>query len=158
MISPTLEALHARVAATDLLDDPAVEDGVVVGRGWLEAAGREVTVIVDPDLDDGDDVDLDALLAGVSRILAIPGGRWEAVLEEIAVEIEEAVGDPSRVREQTDLRTDLEITSVVLLQDATLLSYAAPRQFPDSWIRAQLDDDLAVEEVVVDPVDDESGD
>jgi hypothetical protein len=37
-----------------------------------------------------------------------------------------------------------------VLPDAALLSFIAPRQFPESWIRAQLDAELEIEDVFVD--------
>ena len=59
------------------------------------------------------------------------------IIEEIAQEVEGAVGD-DEVTEPTDLRDDLAIRSVVVFADAVLASFAAPRQFPNGRIRVQL--------------------
>ncbi|WZB73711.1 hypothetical protein WJ972_20245 [Achromobacter insuavis] len=40
------------------------------------------------------------------------------------------------------------------MTDAVLLSFMAPRQFPDSWVRAQLCVDLTLEVVSIDQKDD----
>ncbi len=55
--------------------------------------------------------------------------------------------------EQIDLRDDLEATSVVVFADAVLLAFLAPKQFPDSRILVQLDDDLEVDGVEVRELD-----
>ncbi|WP_218163378.1 hypothetical protein [Nannocystis exedens] len=79
--------------------------------------------------------------------------QWRRIVGAIAEDIEDAVGDRS-VSETTDVRDDPTLRSVVVLTDAFLLSFAAPKQFPDSWIRAQLSEDLVVDDVVVDEKDD----
>lgn len=139
------------IRASGLLDSPALADDIVHGRAHLAAAVADVTVTVDAE---EEDVYVDDLVAGVARILDITEAQWSALIEEIATELEEAVGDEP-VAEPTDLRDDLSIDSIVVLPDATLLMFAAPRQFPDAWIRVQLDEDLAVEDLVVDAKDDE---
>lgn len=151
MPSTSLDALLARIADSGLLDDPTAANGLVYGRASLDAAGTEVTVNVDPELhDDEDELDEDALLEAISGILSISESRWRAVIEEVAVEIEDAVADDEApVIEQTDLRDDLEATSVVVFADAVLLGFLAPRQFPDSRILVQLDEDLEVDGVEV---------
>jgi CRISPR/Cas system CMR subunit Cmr4 (Cas7 group RAMP superfamily) len=77
------------------------------------------------------------LLAAVERVLTISDSSWQGILGEVAEEIEEAVDQD--VSEASDRRDDLALASVVVFHDAVLLSFAAPRQFPDSWIRVQLD-------------------
>jgi hypothetical protein len=151
MPSTSLDALLARIADSGLLDEPTAANGLVYGRASLDAAGTEVTVNVDPELhDDDDELDDDALLEAITRILSVSESRWRAVIEEVAVEIEDAVADDEApVIEQTDLRDDLEATSVVVFADAMLLAFVAPRQFPDSRILVQLDEDLEVDGVEV---------
>lgn len=149
------EALLAAITASGLLDSPAVRDGVVVGRAHLAAAVADIDVTVDPEADEEDlETGPDELVAGVGSILDITEKRWSALVDEIASEIEDAVGDEP-VAEPTDLRADLAIVSAVVVPDATLLTFAAPRQFPDSWIRVQLDDELEVEDLSVDDKDDD---
>ncbi|MFY0539826.1 cytochrome C5 [Nannocystis pusilla] len=110
-------------------------------------------VNVDPELEEQPELDAGALLAGVRRILTITTAQWRQIVDTIAEDIEEAVGD-EEVIETTDLRDDLALRSVVVLPDAVLLSFAAPKQFPDRWIRAQLGEDFEVVEVIVDEKDD----
>ena len=75
--------------------------------------------------------------------------RTTSEIEAVASEIEEAVADDGAIAEQTDLRADIEPKSLVVFADAVLLSLAAPRQFPDSRILVQLDEDLEIENVEV---------
>ena len=150
MPSTPLDSLLARIADSGLLDEPTAENGLVYGRALLDAAGTEVKVNVDPELDDDDDeLDEDAMVEAVTRILSINETRWRAVIEEVAVDIEDAVADDAPVIEQTDLRDDLEATSVVVFADAVLLAFLAPKQFPDSRILVQLDEDLEVDGIEV---------
>ncbi|RKT33614.1 hypothetical protein DEU34_2217 [Microbacterium sp. AG1240] len=153
MTSPSLDALLDRISESGLLDEPVADNGIVRGRASLDAAGSEVAVNVDPELEeedegDGDSPDLDALIDGVTRTLAMSETQWRAVIDAIADEIGEAVADDAVV-EQVDLRDDLEATSVVVFADAVLLRFTARRQFPDSRILVQLDSDLEVETVEV---------
>ncbi|GAA2073185.1 cytochrome C5 [Microbacterium hatanonis] len=153
MTSPSLDALLDRISESGLLDEPVADNGIVRGRASLDAAGLEVTVNVDPELEeedegDSDSPDLDALIGGVTRTLAMSETQWRAVIDAIADEIGEAVADDA-VAEQVDLRDDLEATSVVVFADAVLLRFTARRQFPDSRILVQLDSDLEVETVEV---------
>jgi hypothetical protein len=153
MTSPSLDALLDRISESGLLDEPVADNGIVRGRASLDAAGSEVTVNVDPELEeedegDSDSPDLDALIGGVTRTLAMSETQWRAVIDAIADEIGEAVADDA-VAEQVDLRDDLEATSVVVFADAVLLRFTARRQFPDSRILVQLDSDLEVETVEV---------
>lgn len=149
MTSPVLDALLSRIVDSGLLDEPVAENGLVYGRASIDAAGTAVTVNVDPELEDhGDDVDLDALLEAIARILSVNETTWRAVIDEVVADIEDAVDDEP-VIEQVDLRDDLEATSVVVFADAVLLAFDAPRQFPDSRILVQLDEDLEVSGIEV---------
>jgi hypothetical protein len=139
------------IRTSGLLDSPALEDDSVTGRAHLAAAVADVSVTVDAEEEDVYAADL---VAGVARILDITEPQWSALVDEIATELEDAVGDEP-VAEPTDLRDDLAITSIVVLPDATLLVFAAPRQFPDSWVRVQLDESLEVEDLVVDAKDED---
>lgn len=156
MTSPALDTLLARIVESGLLEDPVAENGLVYGRASIDAAGTVVNVNVDPELDDddehGEDVDHEALIAAVSRILSVGESRWRAVVDEVATDIDDAVDDEP-VIEQIDLRDDLEATSVVVFADAVLLAFLAPKQFPDSRILVQLDEELQVEGVEVRELD-----
>lgn len=148
MTSTTLDALLARIVDSGLLDEPVAENGLIYGRASIDAAGAVVTVNVDPELEDDDEIDQDALVEAVSRILSVNESRWRAVIDEVADDIDDAVDDEP-VIEQIDLRDDLEATSVVVFADAVLLAFDAPKQFPDSRILVQLDDDLEVSGIEV---------
>ncbi len=149
MTSPLLDNLLARIVDSGLLDEPVVENGLIYGRASIDAAGTVVTVNVDPELEDDDDVlDDDALIAAITRILSVNETRWRAVIDEVADDIDEAVDDEP-VIEQVDLRDDLEATSVVVFADAVLLALDAPKQFPDSRILVQLDDELEIANIEV---------
>lgn len=149
MTSPLLDNLLARIVDSGLLDEPVVENGLIYGRASIDAAGTVVTVNVDPELEDDDDVlDDDALIAAITRILSVNETRWRAVIDEVADDIDEAVDDEP-VIEQVDLRDDLEATSVVVFADAVLLAFDAPKQFPDSRILVQLDDELEIANIEV---------
>lgn len=156
MTSPALDALLARIVESGLLEDPIAENGLVYGRASIDAAGTVVNVNIDPELEEddehGEDVDGEALVAAVSRILSVSESRWRAVIDEVANDIDDAVDDEP-VIEQIDLRDDLEATSVVVFADAALLAFLAPKQFPDSRILVQLDEELEVEGVEVRELD-----
>ncbi|MDQ0644900.1 cytochrome C5 [Microbacterium murale] len=153
MTSAVLDLLIVRIVESGLLEDPVAGNGLVYGRASIDAAGTVVNVNVDPELDEhGEDVDPEALIAAVSRILSIGESKWRAVIEEVVTDIEDAVdGEP--VIEQIDLRDDLEATSVVVFADAVLLAFLAPKQFPDSRILVQLDEELEVDGVEVREID-----
>lgn len=149
MASPLLDDLLARIVDSGLLDDPVAENGLVYGRATIDAAGAVVTVNVDPELEDDEEtLDADALLGAITRILSVSESRWRAVIDEVADDIDEAVDDEP-VIEQTDLRDDLEATSAVVFADAVLIAFDAPKQFPDSRILVQLDDELEVASIEV---------
>ncbi|WP_101847772.1 cytochrome C5 [Zhihengliuella sp. ISTPL4] len=146
-----IATLLSRIVESGLLEDPVAENGLVYGRASLEAAGTVVNVNVDPEVEedeDEEDGDPDALVAAVARVLSMSEKRWRAIVEEVAVDIEDAV-DEEPVAEQTDLRDDLEATSVVVFADAVLLAFVAPKQFPESRILVQLDETLEVEGIEV---------
>ena len=146
--------LGDEIAQRGLLAELRADDGIVVGVARMHATGTDVTVNVDPEFDDRSDMDTGVLLAAVERVLAITTARWDQLVNEVAGEIEDAVGD-QQVRETVDLRDDLTLESVVVFHDAILLSFGAPKQFPDSWIRIQLDEEFAVDDVVIDDKDDD---
>lgn len=149
MASSLLDHLLARIVDSGLLDDPVAENGLIYGRATIDAAGAVVTVNVDPELEDDEEtLDDDALLEAITRILSVSETRWRAVIDEVADDIDEAVDDEP-VLEQIDLRDDLEATSVVVFADAVLIAFDAPKQFPDSRILVQLDDDLEVANIEV---------
>lgn len=149
MASSLLDHLLARIVESGLLDDPVAENGLVYGRATIDAAGAEVTVNVDPELEDDEEThDDDALIAAITRILTVSETRWRAVIDEVADDIDDAVDDEP-VLERVDLREDLEATSVVVFADAVLVAFDAPKQFPDSRILVQLDDDLEVANIEV---------
>ncbi|MGR4893243.1 hypothetical protein ACIPPQ_19620 [Sphingopyxis sp. LARHCG72] len=147
-----IEQLRDAIAASAVLTDPQVGDGFVFGKAHLSAANVDVNVNVDPELEDQVDIDADMLIAAIEQVLEMPTEAWRQIVDGIAEEVEDAVGD-QEVIEKTDLRDDLSICSVVIFADAILLSFAAPKQFPDSWIRAQLGVALEVEGVSVDEKD-----
>ncbi|NMM91782.1 cytochrome C5 [Rhodococcus sp. SRB_17] len=147
-----LAALRHALDESGLLADLQDEDGFVVGTAPVPAADAHVNVNVDPEIDEYSDIDTAALLAAVERILCVDVPQWQRIVDAIAAEIEDAVGDQP-VEEKTPLGDDLILRSIVVFRDATLLSLEAPKQFPDSWIRVQLDDDLSVDGVAVDDKD-----
>ncbi len=123
-----LELLLSRIVESGLLEDPVSENGLVYGRASLDAAGTVVNVNVDPELDgdeSAEDMDPDELVAAIARVLSMSEKRWRAIVEEVALDIEDAV-DEEPVVEQVDLRDDLEATSVVVFADAVLLAFVAP--------------------------------
>lgn len=148
--APALEELLALITDSGLIDEPVVNDGLVRGRAPLDAARTVVTVEIDPELEDREpgDLDKDALLEILAGILSVSERRWQAVIDEVVAELEDAVADV-QVIEQTDLRDDLEASSVLVFTDAVLVAFDAPRQFPESRILVQLDDELAVVEIEV---------
>lgn len=144
-----LEVLQRALLDRGVLSGPQIGDGVVRGMAFVDAAGAEVVLIVDPEVDDGDEpADADELVAAAERIVALSEGEWAAIIAAIVAEIEDAVGDEP-VREMTRLDDDLRLHAVVVLSEAVLLAFDAPTQFPDSTIRVQLDADLQVDDLEV---------
>lgn len=154
MATTSLDALADELARRGLLLSPAIEDTFVYGLARVAATGSDAMVNVDPETAERGPFEPAELADRVARLLSLAPEDWRSVVEQIAAEIEEAVGDEP-IAEAADLRDDLALTSIVVFADATLLSFEAPRQFPDSIIRAQLDDDLAVEDLEVDDADEE---
>lgn len=151
-MNAALDDLLHHVTESGLLDDPALRDGTVQGRAQLEAAGVDVVVDLDPEVDAGE-ADPSELVDGLRRILTVSERRWRAIVDEAASDIEDAVGEVE-VTEQRDLRDDMEATAIVVFADAVLVSFVAPKQFPDSRILVQLDDELEVTGVEVADADD----
>lgn len=135
-------------ALSGVLRDPDVEDSFAYGLARLEAAGTDVMVNVDPEVEDRDDVAVEALVARVVAFLAMTPDQWEQVLLDVVAEVEDAVGEQA-IAEPTALHDDLALTSSVVFVDAVLLSFVAPLQFPDAVIRVQLDADLSFEDMDV---------
>ncbi|GIT80728.1 hypothetical protein LLS1_23970 [Leifsonia sp. LS1] len=154
MSTASLDDLKNELAGRGLLTAPQIEDTFVYGQGRFSATGADVMVNVDPEVEERGPFEVDAFADAVRRLLNLTVADWGGIVDAIAGELEAAVGSEP-VEEQTDLRDDLALTSIVVFADATLLSFDAPRQFPDSLIRAQLDPDLAVEDVEVDERDDD---
>lgn len=149
MANLALDALLRRISDSGLLDDPVAEDDIVYGRARLDGAGADVMVNVDPELEEVEEPDSEVLLAAIARVLAMSEAQWTEIVEAVAGEIEDGVADDGPIVEQTDLRAELEPKSVVVFADAVLLSLAAPRQFPDSRVLVQLDEDFEIENVEV---------
>lgn len=149
--------LLAAVLDSALLESPTAHDDLVSGRAHLPAAVADVDVVVDPD---GAEVDPDSLVTGLSDILDITESEWTDLVDEIADELDDEADDATdesdgeTSAEAVDLRDDLTITTLRVLPDAALLTFAAPKRFPDSWIRVQLDADLEIEDLQVDERED----
>lgn len=135
-------------ALSPVLRDPAAEDSFAYGMAHLPAAGTDVMVNVDPELEDRDDVGPEELVERVAAFLAMSPDQWEQVLIDVVAEVEDAVGEQA-IAEPAALHDDLALTSTVVFVDAVLLSFVAPLQFPDGVIRVQLDADLAFEDMDV---------
>ncbi|OXM49699.1 hypothetical protein [Amycolatopsis alba] len=151
---PLVELLRA-IQAGGRLASPEVADDTVVDRARLAPAEVDVLVEIDPDLDETPDTDIMALTARATEILDLPAARWRRIVAAVAEEIEAAVGDASHIQEQADLRDDLTIVSLTVWPDTTLISFHAPRQFPDSRIDVQLDENLEVDDLAVGNKDDD---
>ncbi len=152
MAMTRIERFREMVAESGVLADPQVGEGFVYGKARLPAADADINLNIDPEIDDADNEDA-ALVAATRLFLSIDPTTWRGIVEAIAAEVEEAVGGVS-VLETTDLRDDLRICSAVIFADSVLLSFAAPRQFPGCWIRAQLGEGMEVEDIAVDASDD----
>lgn len=135
-------------ALTPLLQDPTVEGDFVYGMAPLPAAGTDVMVNVDPEIEDRDDVEVASLVDRVRAFLALSGEQWDRLLSDTVSEIEEAAGS-GNLPDPGALRDDLALTSSVVFVDAVLLSFVAPLQFPDGVIRVQLDEDHRLEDLEV---------
>ncbi|MGK9148143.1 cytochrome C5 [Plantibacter flavus] len=151
-MTASLNALAAELARRELLPSPTVEDDFVYGLTRFAAIDAEVMFNVDPEPEDRPELDVSDLADAVERVLAITPAQWSVLIERIAAEVEEAVGEDP-VEESTDLRDDLSLMSVVVFADVVLLSFDAPKQFPDSDIRVQLDEELAFDDLEIEDRD-----
>lgn len=150
-----IDTLRDEILRAGLIVDPQVNNGVIFGRARITAIDAEVWFNVDPELDEEDAPDVGALLHAIERVLALNSEQWRVILSEVVTEIEDAVGDEP-IEETTPLRDDLTLNSVVVFADATLLRFEAPRQFPDSWVQVQLDDDFILEDLAIEKKENES--
>ncbi|MBM3714870.1 MAG: cytochrome C5 [Actinobacteria bacterium] len=156
MSDSVLNDLLTRVTESGLVDDPVIEDDVVRGEAYLTGADAEVEIDVDPEIDETDEPDLDALLAAVSRVLSTDEQSWRALLEEVATEIEDALED-EEIAKVADPRVDLEPVGVGVFVDAIIVVFVGEKQFPDALVHVQLTPELEVEdiEIVNDSEDDD---
>ena len=125
--------------------------------------GRRVPVDfeVAEELEDLGDEDVDVMLDGedvraivqhaVDRLTA---SAFEGIEDDIVRELTDAAfeeddGEPGD-EDYEALADDLELDSVLVVCDGTVvLAYLAPEQYPDMTIYAQLDDELAIEGLMV---------
>lgn len=154
MTAALLDQLVSHIRADEILDEPVAEDGIVHGLARFEAAGVEVAVNVDPELDEDGETDAEPadLVAALERVLAMSEAQWRAVTDAVIAELE-AVDTAEPAADQVDLDNDLEARSLVVFADAVLVRFEAPRRFPASRILAQLDDAFDVEGVDVEDDD-----
>lgn len=153
-MNASLDSLKDELARRGLIPSPEIEDSFVYGPARFDAIHGEVMVNVDPEIEERGSLEAGPLADRVEHFLSLSSTAWHGVIEEAVSEIEEAVG-PESVAEETDLRDDLALKSVVVFVDAVLLSFDAPRQFPDSVIRVLLDEDLTYDDVEIDERDDD---
>ncbi len=157
MSDSVLNDLLTRVTQTGLIDDPVIEDDVVRGEAHLAGADAMVEVDVDPEVDEVDEPDLDALVAAVSQVLSIDETRWRALVEEVATEIEDALDD-EEIEKVADPRVDLEPVGVGVFVDALIVVFVAEKQFPDALVHVQLTPELEVEDIEIVGDEDEDDD
>lgn len=143
-----LARLADEITALGLLEDVTVGPETLRGTGRFAATESSILVIVDPEPEETGGVDSEALVASLQGILALAGPRWDGIVDEIAGDIEESVGDAA-VEERADLRDDLDLVAVTVFADASLLEFAAPRQFPTARLQAQLGEGLELEDLEV---------
>jgi hypothetical protein len=154
MTESVLNDLLRRVTESGLLDDAQIDEDSVIGAAQLEAAGVEVEVDLDPELDDEDAPDLDAIMTGLKDILTVSEDRWRGIVEEVASDIEDALDD-GELDADVDLRTDLEAIGVGVFADAIIVVFAGETSFPDALVHVQLTPDLEVEDIEIIGDDDE---
>lgn len=160
MTASVLNDLLRRVTESGLLDEPTIDDDTVVGVAQLDAAGVEVEVDLDPEIDDVDDPDIDAIMASLSEILSVSEDRWRAIVEEVVSDIEDALDD-DEIGSDVDLRADLEAVGVGVFADAVIVVFAGATAFPDALVHVQLTPELEVEDIEIvgdDDEEDEDGD
>lgn len=155
MTESVLNDLLRRVTESGLLDDAQIDEDSVIGAAHLEAAGVEVEVDLDPEIDDEDAPDLDAIMSGLKDILTVSEDRWRAIVEEVASDIEDALDD-GELDADVDLRTDLEAIGVGVFADAIIVVFAGETSFPDALVHVQLTPDLEVEDIEI--IGDDEGD
>ena len=154
MTESVLNDLLRRVTDSGLLDEPTIDEDTVVGLAHLDAAGVEVEVDLDPEIDDVDEPDVDAILASLSDILSVSEDRWRAIVDEVVTEIEDALED-DEIDSEIDLRTDLEAVGVGVFADAIIVVFAGATSFPDALVHVQLTPELEVEDIEIVSDDDE---
>lgn len=157
MTASVLNDLLRRVTDSGLLDEPTIDDDTVVGLAHLDAAGVEVEVDLDPEIEDVDDPDIDAIMTSLSDILAISEDRWRAIVDEVVSDIEDALGD-EEIGSDVDLRTDLEAVGVGVFADAVIVVFAGATSFPDALVHVQLTPELEVEDIEIVGDDDDEDD
>lgn len=160
MTASVLNDLLRRVTESGLLDEPTIDEDTVVGLAQLDAAGVEVEVDLDPEIDDVDDPDVDAIMASLSEILSVSEDRWRSIVDEVVSDIEDALED-DELDAEIDLRTDLEAVGVGVFADAVIVVFAGVTSFPDALVHVQLTPELEVEDIEIvgdDDEEDEDGD
>ncbi|MCC4248388.1 MULTISPECIES: cytochrome C5 [Microbacterium] len=160
MTASVLNDLLRRVTESGLLDEPTIDEDTVVGLAQLDAAGVEVEVDLDPEIDDVDDPDVDAIMASLSEILSVSEDRWRSIVDEVVSDIEDALED-DELDAEIDLRTDLEAVGVGVFADAVIVVFAGATSFPDALVHVQLTPELEVEDIEIvgdDDEEDEDGD
>lgn len=145
----TLQDLAARLTASGVIQDVEADDTFVFGTSHFPADGSDITVNVDPEFEENPDVDLAALVANVGRILEIRGADWQAILDTVVSEVEEAMAEVD-LAPVVSLREDMSLDSLVVLIDAYLVAFVSPGQFPDGLIQVQLDEDFDVLDLAID--------
>lgn len=153
-MTASLNALAQELTRRGVIAKPEVEDTFVYGLARFDAIDAEVMLNVDPEPEEQEEPEPAVLADQAERVLAISGSEWTVLLDRVASEIEEAV-EADEVFEQADLRDDLVLRSIIVFIDVVLLSFDAPKQFPDSSVLVQLDADLAFEAVEVEPDEDD---
>ncbi|KQQ49460.1 hypothetical protein [Plantibacter sp. Leaf314] len=146
-MTASLTALAEELTRRGLVASPEVEDTFVYGL----ARDAEVMLNVDPEPEEQEVEPEPAALADLAqRVLSTPTAEWKVLLDRVVSEIEES-DELDEVVETAELREDLVLRSVIVFIDAVLLSFDAPKQFPDSSVLVQLDADVAFEAVEVEP-------
>jgi hypothetical protein len=154
-MTASLTALAEELTRRGLVASPEVEDTFVYGLARFDAIDAEVMLNVDPEPEEQEVEPEPAALADLAqRVLSIPVAEWKVLLDRVVSEIEES-DELDEVVETAELREDLVLRSVIVFIDAVLLSFDAPKQFPDSSVLVQLDADLAFEAVEVEADDDD---
>lgn len=157
MTESVLNDLLRRVTESGLLEDAQIDEDSVIGSGHLDAAGVEVEVDLDPEIDEEEAPDLDAIMSNLKDVLSVGEERWRAIVEEISSDIEDALDD-EELDADVDLRTDLEAIGVGVFADAIIVVFAGQTSFPDALVHVQLTPELEVEDIEIIGDDDEDDD